>query len=347
MAREAYKFQETSIAPGSRAVINIPLPGLYTETEVHLPVHVVHGRQQGPTLFVSAAVHGDEINGVEIVRRLMLQPQLKRLRGTLLVVPIVNVFGFHNRSRYLPDRRDLNRSFPGRETGSLAGRLAHTFLNEIVRHADVGIDLHTAAIHRDNLPQIRADMHGQELKGLAKAFAAPVALHSAPPEGSLRHAASELGTPILVYEAGEALRFDEVSIRIGLRGIMNVMREMDMITLKRKTSKPSAILRSSAWVRAPYSGIVRTLVKLGGMVGKGDVLGVVSDPVGANEYGMLAPFGGIVIGRANLPLAYEGEALFHIGRVGQTSELLENHLDAMQDTDQLNLPELIEEPEIV
>lgn len=346
MARAEYEFQGKWIKPGADAIINVPLPGLYTDTEVHMPVHVAHGRRSGPVLAVSAAVHGDEINGVEIIRRLLLQPQLKRLRGTLLVVPIVNVYGFHYRSRYLPDRRDLNRSFPGREQGSMAGRLAHIFLNEVVRHADVGIDLHTAAIHRDNFPQIRADMKGNELKGLAKAFAAPVAIHSAPPPGSLRHAASECDTPILVYEAGEALRFDEVAIRIGLRGVMNVMREIGMITLKRKPPKPSAILRSSSWVRAPYSGVVRTLVKLGDMVGKGDVLGIVADPVGKEEYEMLSPYDGVIIGRANLPLTYEGEAIFHVGRTGQTS-LLEEHLDEMQDTEELSLPELVEEPEIV
>jgi hypothetical protein len=301
---------------------------------------------QGPVLFVSAAVHGDEINGVEIIRRLLLQPQIRRLKGTLLAVPIVNVFGFHNRSRYLPDRRDLNRSFPGREKGSLAGRIAHTFLNEVVKHADAGIDLHTAAVHRDNLPQVRADMHGERLKSLARLFAAPVALHSAPPEGSLRQAAIEADTPILVYEAGEALRFDEVSIRIGLRGVMNIMREMGMISLKRKSPKPSVVLRSSTWVRSPYSGVMRTLVKLGDLVQKDDLLGIVADPVSTEEYEMRSPSDGIVIGRTNLPLTYEGEAIFHIGRTSQTG-LLETHLDAMQDADQLSLPELIEEPEIV
>lgn len=346
MARAEYEFQGTWIKPGTRAVVNVPLPGLYTDTEVHMPVHVVHGRRSGPTLFVSAAIHGDEINGVEIIRRLLLQPQLKRLQGTLLAVPIVNVFGFHYRSRYLPDRRDLNRSFPGREEGSLAGRLAHIFLHEVVRFSDAGIDLHTAAIHRDNFPQIRADMHGEQLKTLAKAFAAPVAIHSAPPAGSLRHAACEHDTPILVYEAGEALRFDEIAIRVGLHGIMNVMRELGMITLKRKPPKPSVILRSSTWVRAPYSGVVRTLVKLGDLVSKGDALGIVANPVGGQEYRMVAPFDGVIIGRANLPLAYEGEAIFHVGRTTQTT-LLEKHLDSIQDTEHLTLPELVEEPEIV
>ena len=346
MARQDFELGEVSVRPGERAVIDVPLPGLYTETSVNMPVHVLHGRREGPTLFVSAALHGDEINGVEIVRRLLRQPQLKKIRGTLLVVPIVNVFGFHIQSRYLPDRRDLNRNFPGREQGSLAARLAHIFLNDVVMRADVGIDLHTAAIHRDNLPQIRADMSLETLGPLAKAFAAPVLIHSAPPEGSLRHSEAVDDVPIMVYEAGEALRFDEVSIRIGLRGIINVMRELGMITLKRKRPKPSAVLRSTSWVRAPSSGIARMVFKLGDMVSRGEILAYVGDAGGEGEEPIIAPFDGVVIGRANLPLVYEGEAVFHIGRTRQAS-LLEEHMDGIQDGDQFTLPELVEEPEIV
>lgn len=346
MARQDFELGGNSVRPGQRAVIDVPLPGLYTETPVNMPVHVVHGRREGPTLFVSAALHGDEINGVEIVRRLLLQPRLKKISGTLLVVPIVNVFGFHIQSRYLPDRRDLNRSFPGREQGSLAARLAHIFLSDVVSRADFGIDLHTAAIHRDNLPQIRADMSLEALGPLAKAFAAPVLIHSAPPEGSLRHSAAAMEVPIMVYEAGEALRFDELSIRIGLRGIINVMRHLGMITLKRKPPKRSAVLRSTSWVRAPTSGIARMIVKLGDMVSHGDALAYVGDAGGEGEDPVIAPFDGVVIGRSNLPLVYEGEAIFHIGRTRQAS-LLEEHMDAMQDGDQFSLPELVEEPEIV
>ena len=346
MARQDFALGGVSVGPGERVVVNIPQPGLYTETTVNMPVHVVHGKREGPTLFVSAALHGDEINGVEIVRRLLLQPQLKKIRGTLLVVPIVNVFGFHIQSRYLPDRRDLNRSFPGREQGSLAARLAHIFLNDVVKRADFGIDLHSAAIHRDNLPQIRANMSLEALGPLAKVFAAPVLIHSAPPEGSLRHSAEVDDVPILVYEAGEALRFDEVSIRVGLRGIVNVMRELGMITLKRKPPKPSVVLRSTSWLRAPSSGIARTVAKLGDMVSRGDVLAYVGDAGGKGEELMKAPFDGVVIGRTNLPLVYEGEAIFHIGRTRQAS-LLEEHMDAMQDGDTFSLPELVEEPEIV
>ncbi len=341
-----FQIDGVEVRPGQRAVVDVELPGLYTDTSVKMPVHVVHGRRPGPTLFVSGALHGDEINGVEIIRRLLLQPRLRRLHGTLLAVPIVNVFGFHNRSRYLPDRRDLNRSFPGREQGSLAGRLAHVFLKHVVSRADVGIDLHTAAIHRDNFPQVRVDMNVERLAKLAKAFAAPVLIHSAPPEGSLRFAAAEGAVDILVYEAGEALRFDEISIRIGLRGVVNVMHELGMLRLRRKPPKPSALIRSTSWVRAPSSGIARTLVKLGDIVAKDEALALLGDAGGQDEQALLAPFDGIVIGRANLPLVYEGEAMFHIGRTRQTS-LLEMHLDAMHDEDPFSLPELVEDPGIV
>ncbi|MCB1801663.1 MAG: succinylglutamate desuccinylase/aspartoacylase family protein, partial [Gammaproteobacteria bacterium] len=204
--RPAFQIGDRLVRPGQRQSVQLELPGLYTNDPVSMSVQVLHGTKDGPVVFVSAAVHGDEINGVEIIRRLLRMPQVKRLRGTLLAVPIVNVFGFHNRSRYLPDRRDLNRSFPGSMAGSMAGRLAHVFTTEIIARSDVGIDLHTAAIHRDNLPQIRADINDPILEPLARAFSAPVLLHSAAPSGSLRGAASEHDVPVMVYEAGEALR---------------------------------------------------------------------------------------------------------------------------------------------
>ncbi|MCB1725035.1 MAG: succinylglutamate desuccinylase/aspartoacylase family protein [Chromatiaceae bacterium] len=345
--RAAFRIGGTSVAPGGRATVNLELPGLYTNDPVSMPVHVVHGRRDGPVLFVSAAVHGDEINGVEIIRRLLRMPQMARLRGTLLAVPIVNVFGFHNRSRYLPDRRDLNRSFPGSESGSMAGRLAHIFTAEIIARSDVGIDLHTAAIHRANLPQIRADINDPILEPLARTFSAPVLLHSAAPTGSLRGAAAALGVSVMVYEAGEALRFEEMSIQIGVRGTLNVLRQLQMLPpSKRKPSKPSAVLRSSTWQRAPQSGILRAQSGLGDLVGKGDVLGVVADPNGDSEMPIEAPYDGVVIGRANLPLVFEGEALFHVARTRQTS-LLEQHLDALNDGSNIAPPEVIEEPPIV
>ena len=201
------------IKPGQRISLEIPVPSLYTHTELEMPVHVVHGRKSGPTLFLSGAVHGDEINGVEIIRRVLRTKSLARLHGTLLAIPVVNIFGFINQSRYLPDRRDLNRSFPGSESGSLAARIAHRFLNEIVARCTHGIDLHTGAIHRDNLPQVRAVLDDEETEKMARAFKPPVILNTSIVEGSLREAVEKLDIAVIVYEAGEALRFDEVCSR--------------------------------------------------------------------------------------------------------------------------------------
>ena len=335
------------IRAGQRLRVDVPLPSLFTQTTVFLPVHVLHGRRPGPRLFVTAAVHGDEINGIAIIRRLLASTQLKNLRGTLLAVPVVNVYGFVRHSRYLPDRRDLNRSFPGSGSGSLASRLAAALMTDVVADSDIGIDLHTGAAHRENLPQIRADLNDPVLVRLADAFGAPVTLHSASPEGSLRGAAAAVGVPVMVYEAGEALRFDEASIRIGVHGVVNVLRRLGMVpAAKTRAPKPAAVLRSSTWVRADQSGIVRTLVKLGGAVGKGDTLALIADPFGEKEDSVLAPAAGVIIGRVTLPLVYEGEALFHIGKT-RLAESVGEQFEAAQADLENPAPELIEEPPIV
>ncbi|MEO3428972.1 succinylglutamate desuccinylase/aspartoacylase family protein [Pelagibius sp. CAU 1746] len=305
------------ILPGQRRTIDLPVTDLSTHTPITMPIHVVRGRRAGPCLFVCAALHGDEINGVEIIRRLLRLTALKRLQGTLIAVPIVNVLGFLSQSRYLPDRRDLNRSFPGSAQGSLAGRLARIFLDEIVANATHGIDLHTAAIHRDNFPQIRANLDDPECERLAQAFGVPLVINTGFREGSLREAASGLSVPVIVYEAGEALRFDEGCIRAGVKGVVRVMRALEMLapSRRRKTERASSlVIRSSKWVRAPHSGLLRSAAALGSAVKEGQVLGVVSDPFGENEIEVRASIGGVIIGRSNIPLVHEGDALFHIAR---------------------------------
>ena len=345
--RESFDIAGYQIRPGTHSLIRIPLPGLHSDTSINMPVHVFHGKHEGPVLFVSAAVHGDEINGVEVIRRLLSLSSLKRLKGTLLAVPVVNVLGFDSHSRYLPDRRDLNRCFPGKEEGTLAGRVANSFMTEIVARCDLGIDLHTAAIHRDNFPQIRADLNDQKLNQLARVFSAPVLLHSAAPEGSLRNAAASESVPVMVYEAGEALRFDEVSIRVAVRGVLNVMHALGMLSRgKSRKVKESFLLRSSTWVRGSKSGILRAQVKLGDTVSKGDVLGYISEPASQNDVTVEASSDGIIIGRTNIPLIYEGEALFHIGRTRQAT-LMEEKIDTIMDENALTTPELVEEPMIV
>ncbi|SDG21660.1 hypothetical protein SAMN05216571_106131 [Onishia taeanensis] len=332
MARAPFELAGVRVAPGSRAQIDVPVAKLYTHAPLHIPVEVVHGRQAGPTLLVCGAIHGDEINGVEIVRRLLRSKVLQGLRGTLIAVPIVNVFGFVQQSRYLPDRRDLNRCFPGSDSGSLGSRVAALFREEIVDQATHIIDLHTGAIHRTNLPQIRAQLTpDSETEAIAMAFGVPVILNAELREGSLRHYAQSRGMPVLTYEAGEALRFDEWAIAPGVRGIRRVMRAIGMLTNDRRRATPrqAEVANGSSWARAPIDGILRPKVRLGTRVAKGEVLGKVADPFGNSEEDVLAPADGIVIGMGNLPLANEGEALFHVARFDAIEEA-ENAVETFQ-----------------
>ncbi|MEA3639568.1 MAG: succinylglutamate desuccinylase/aspartoacylase family protein [Lamprobacter sp.] len=331
------------VRAGERARVDLPLPILFTQNPVVLPVHVLHGRRPGPRLFVTAAVHGDEINGIAIIRRLLTSTALRSLRGTLLAVPVVNVYGFVRHSRYLPDRRDLNRSFPGSESGSLAGRLAATLMNEIVIDSDLGIDLHTGAAHRENLPQIRAQVDEIGVSDLARAFGAPVILDADLRDGSLRAAAAALDVPVLLYEAGEALRFDELSIRAGVRGVLGVMRELGMIRDSARrpgSAHPPMIARSSIWARAHTSGMLRFARPLGAWVEKGEQLATVADPFGNGEEPVTAPAAGIVIGRMNLPLITEGEALFHIARfkTDAVADAVEHFQTLLEPDDSLEEP---------
>ena len=311
-----------TVLAGTRQTIDLPIADLYTHAKLALPVHVINSKRPGPTLFLTAAIHGDELNGVNIVRRVIKLPEIRRMRGCLIAVPIVNVFGLIQRTRYLPDRRDLNRSFPGNVKGSIAARLAHLVGTEIVVKADFGIDLHTAAVDRENLPQIRANLSDPKVLALAKVFGAPVLLDSPLRDGTLRQFAGEAGIKMLVYEAGEALRFDEVSIRAGVQGIRRVMRALGMLPSRsnQKQSIEPVISRSTSWIRAPRSGILESRCELGARVTKGQVLAIIGDPFGDSQSEVVTESPGIVIGRSNLPLAHEGDALFHIARFDNTKE---------------------------
>lgn len=303
------------IQPGERTVIDIPVAPMYTHDNLSISAQVVRGKRPGPVLFVCAAIHGDEINGVEIIRRLLKDPHLERLRGTLIAIPIVNIYGFINHSRYLPDGRDLNRSFPGSSRGSLTGRIAQTFLQEIVAKCSHGIDLHTGARHRSNFPQIRANLEDPAVLAMTEAFGAPLAIDAKIRDGSLRQAAGDMDVPVLLYEAGEALRFEELYIRAGVKGVLNVMRHIGMLRRSRARIRPPTISRSTHWVRAPESGVLRVLVPLGAEVQQGQTIGFIADPLGSSEVDVVCDTHGIVIGRTNLPLVYEGDALFHIAEI--------------------------------
>ena len=319
--QEPFTLGGTEVAGGERTTIELPMARLYTHSKITLPVHVVHGRKAGPTLFVSAAIHGDEINGVEIIRRLLHHKAIARLKGTLLAVPVVNPYGFIQRSRYLPDRRDLNRSFPGTPKGSLAGRIAHLFMQEIVCRSSHGIDIHTGSNYRSNLPQIRTSLDNEENLRLAKAFGTPMIIHSETRDGSLREAVADLGIPVLLYEAGEALYFNESAIRSGVRGVLNVMRAIGMLPADRKkVCQVPLVSRKTSWVRASRSGVFFKQATLGTLVLKGERLGLINDPLGDQEENICAPFTGVVIGQLTLPLVHEGDALINLAHVDDLSE---------------------------
>ncbi|CUH75545.1 succinylglutamate desuccinylase/aspartoacylase family protein [Tropicibacter naphthalenivorans] len=344
--RDAFDLGTQSILPGQRRTVDLPVSVMSDHTPVTMSAHVVHGRKPGPVMFVSAAIHGDEVIGVEIVRRLLRAAPVSRLSGTLIAVPIVNTFGFINHSRYLPDRRDLNRVFPGVSHGSLAARLAHIFMEEIVQRCDVGIDLHSAAVGRDNLPQIRLTPGNARLRELGDAFAAPVTMNSKTREGSLRLEAEKAGVDVLLYEAGEGLRFDEFAARAGVAGILRVMEKLGMIAHRGvpKARGASVFCERSSWVRAPSGGLLRTLKGCGDYVEPGTVLGVVSDPFGEREAEVTAETAGIVIGRTNLPIVNEGDALFHIA-VPKTQAMHEKAAEGFDE--HMEAAPLFDEDEII
>ena len=306
------------VAPGKHRRFDLPVARLPTGTWLSLPVSVVNGRFDGPMIWLSSTIHGDEINGIEIIRRVMKRLDARSLKGAVIAVPIVNVFGFINESRYLPDRRDLNRSFPGSPRGSLAARLAHLFITEIAQPCDIGLDFHTGSLHRTNLPQIRANLEDPETRRLSEAFGAPIMIHAKTRDGSLREVAARDGTKVLLFEGGEPQRFNEDVIEAGIAGTLRVMHELDMRDLEGDEEHASSVeATSSAWVRARRGGIFRLRVRLGEKVTAGQQIGFVSDAFGEKPVRIRSPFAGMVIGHTLDPLTSQGDGLVHIAELAE------------------------------
>lgn len=315
---KGFVINRVKIEKGQRKQLEIVIAKLYDHTDITIPVEVICGKESGPVMFVSGAIHGDEINGVESIKRLLSRKKiLSYIKGTLIAVPIVNVFGFNRNVRYLPDRRDLNRTFPGFKNGSLAARIAHIFTKEIVMKCQYGIDLHTGSAHRFNLPQVRGCLENPEVEKLAKAFGVPVILNSNMRDGSLRQAAFEKGINILLFEGGEALRYDEKIISSAENGIIAVMCEIGMIekkSVRSRLPKSREVFRaeSSHWIRAPISGSLQVKKKIGNKVNKDQILGIISNPFGTEKTYVKAKKTGIIIGITMMPLVSNGDALFHV-----------------------------------
>ncbi|WP_439134462.1 succinylglutamate desuccinylase [Pseudomaricurvus sp.] len=277
------------------------------------PVLVVNGAKNGPTLCLTAAVHGDELNGIEIVRRVMYGLDPEELNGAIIGVPIVNLQGFRRSSRYLADRRDLNRYFPGNPSGSSASRIAHSFFNRVISHCDALVDLHTGSFDRINLPQLRADLRNKEIAKLTHNFGATVVLHSTGAEGTLRRAAAESGIPAVTLEAGGPIRLEEDSVSHGVAGIQTLLNSMGMIKKFSFWGKPEPVYYESSWIRVNYGGILFSKVELGKKIKAGDVLGTVTDPITNVRHEITSPHEGRVIGMALNQVMLPGFAAYHIG----------------------------------
>ena len=317
---EPFEIGDFLVKPGTREHLQLPLPGASGHLLQRLPVTVIHGKQAGPKVFICAAVHGDEVLGTEIIRQLLAKPALKRINGTLVVVPVVNIYGFIQHSRYLPDRRDLNRSFPGSSVGSLAARLANVLMTEVVERCTHGIDLHTAAIHRTNLPHLRICDDTKENVRLCQAFGVPVVLCSELRDGSLRQAVQDLGKPMLLFEGGEALRLDMRVARSAVSGILGVLSALEMLP-PRKPPKIAATLTSeSYWVRAHQAGLFHRNARLGDHVKRGQTVGFITDPFDQTRYELTARAAGILIGHCSNPVVNEGDGLFHVAVYSDRSE---------------------------
>jgi len=310
--RDPFQIGDVRIGAGKAQEVALPIALLATGSQVSLPVMVLHGASDGPTVWVNAAIHGDEIGGVEIIRRVLVKLDASTMRGTIIVVPIVNVHGFVNGDRYLPDRRDLNRSFPGGPTGSLARRIANLLLTEVVARCSVGIDLHTGSDGRTNLPQIRADLGDPTTAELARVFGAPVMIDASPRDASLRGAGTAAGATVLVFEGGEAWRFDRNATEVGTQGVLRVFAALGIIDPIVPPRPTPLRADRSRWVRAGKSGLAELECGLGDTVQKGQVLGRIHDSFGRPLSRCKSPFDGLIIGVRLEPLVHRGDALIHV-----------------------------------
>lgn len=323
--QDVMKINGISVEPGERKLVNLRIARLPTHTVIDLPVHVIRAPEPGPVLLLTAGLHGDEVNGIEIVRRMITGNYLKPGAGTILAMPIVNVYGFLQNARFLPDGKDLNRSFPGSQQGSLARRVAWTLMTQVVPHADVGIDFHTGGASLHNHPHIRCVMSIPRNRELARAFAPDCVLNAKMIDKSFRKAAHKIGKYIIVFEGGESLRFHEESIQAGIAGTHRLMRFLGMIPEIPDTTGVNAAqpqthyFSGSSWIRARYSGLYRGSVNAGDWIRKGQLLGTITDPFGESEYKVNAASSGFVVSVNRMPVVNMGDALIHVARKSGTT----------------------------
>jgi predicted deacylase len=300
------------VEPGQTADLRLKVSERYTGEDVVLPVRVIRAREPGPKLLVTAAVHGDELNGFGVIHQLMYEEPIALLRGTLVLVPVVNIFGFESQVRYMPDRRDLNRCFPGSAKGSLASRVARTVFETIVKRCEYGIDLHAAAAPRMNFPNVRGDQRKPVIRQLSRAFGCELILNSPGPEGSLRRAATETGCAMITVEAGEPNKIEPSVLDIGVRGVLNVLRSLEMLGGELVSPPYQTRVDRAMWLRAESGGILRFHVSPGEPVEEGQAVATNLSVFGDHQNTLLAPADGIILGMTTLPSVQPGEPVCHL-----------------------------------
>ncbi len=303
------------VPKGEEKKIDVNIAKLPSHSSIDIAITVSRSKVRGPILLLMGGLHGDEINGVEIVRRIIERDLHKPLIGTVICIPILNIYGFIHFSRFVPDGKDVNRSFPGNKNGSLASRVAYYLMKDIIPKIDYGVDFHTGGADRANYPQIRCVLNDPINEELAAAFHAPFTLHSKYRPKSLRQAAARRGKKILVYEGGESSRFDEFAIEEGIKGTLRLMQHLKMTDKAEAPAYSNKIVKNSSWVRAKNSGVFLSAVKYGDKVQKGKVLGSINDPLGDYKLEIKSPANGYIIGLNHNPIVHQGDALMHIGVV--------------------------------
>ncbi len=301
---------------GQRVAIDREVTRLPTGTWLTLPMHVICGKEPGPNVWLTATIHGEELNGLEVIHQVLQRLDAQKFAGVLLAVPVMNVLGFMSQTRTFPDGSDLNRSFPGAGNGRIAEQLAHYFMNEVVEHCEYGIDLHSGANHRLNPPQIRADLCDPQTRVLAESFAAPFMMHAPDRKGSLRAAAIEAGNRVLLFEGGEPLRRNDDSVRAGTQGVLRVLHSLGMLHEAPEPAQRASIelTDDATWIKAPRCGILRLNIQVKDEVQEGDCLGEVSDVLGDRPEYLTAPFAGIVIGVSLNPFVAKDGGVVHIAK---------------------------------
>ncbi|MBN1819256.1 MAG: succinylglutamate desuccinylase/aspartoacylase family protein [Prolixibacteraceae bacterium] len=316
---EPLKILGTTVPKGKRTILNLDIARLYTRTKVEIPVIIDRAKTDGPVLLLVAGIHGNETNGVEIVRTLLAEKITRPEKGMVICIPTLNIFGFLNQTREFPDGKDLNRMFPGSKKGSLASIFAFQVMNEILPHIDYCVDFHTGGANRFNSSQIRISGGDDQLLKLAEVFNPRFILEAKQREKSFRQEAEKMGKKVLLFEGGKSIDINSRITKRGVAGVMGIMHYLGMRNyseeLKKYNFTPSATLKSSSWIRAKHGGLFRFTIKDGVKVGKGEIIGSISDPYGNFEHRVKSPDDGYIIGLNHSPVVYRGEALFHLGIV--------------------------------